>query len=294
MTLGNPQSIFDQRVYAQATEPADNRAGTLWVDTSTEPPVTKAYDTGSQSYVRVSVQNTEISDTEPSNPSEGDGWIDTSLNPPRFKLYDGASWNLSAPVTSVNGSTGDVSLAYGDLSDTGSDPVDSVNGQTGAVSVNDIGWFEDSNSPQTESNSADLSYTFGDVYDEYLIVLENITHEGSFDDDLLFRFNGYTGSNYNYYEANGGRSSGSTRITLVGELDVRFDDVNGEIRLNSAINSDMVGGSADMRTADQDKSATRFSYGDADPADAPVSEFTLYWAVENISGTVHVYGRDVY
>jgi len=38
------QSIFDQRVYAQDTAPNDTRQGNLWVDTSQDPPVTKAAD----------------------------------------------------------------------------------------------------------------------------------------------------------------------------------------------------------------------------------------------------------
>jgi len=45
--LQNSQAIFDQRVYAQDTEPADKRDGVIWVDTSVSPRETYVYSKSS-------------------------------------------------------------------------------------------------------------------------------------------------------------------------------------------------------------------------------------------------------
>jgi hypothetical protein len=46
-------SLFDQRVYAQATPPQDTRDGIIWVDTSLADKPTKVYSADTQSFVAV-------------------------------------------------------------------------------------------------------------------------------------------------------------------------------------------------------------------------------------------------
>ena len=46
-------SLFDQRVYAQATPPRDTRDGIIWVDTSLADKPTKVYSADTQSFVAV-------------------------------------------------------------------------------------------------------------------------------------------------------------------------------------------------------------------------------------------------
>jgi hypothetical protein len=48
-------SLFDQRVYAQATPPQDTRDGIIWVDTSLADKPTKVYSADTQSFVAVGV-----------------------------------------------------------------------------------------------------------------------------------------------------------------------------------------------------------------------------------------------
>ena len=48
-------SLFDQRVYAQATPPQDTRDGIIWVDTSLADKPTKVYSADTQSFVTVGV-----------------------------------------------------------------------------------------------------------------------------------------------------------------------------------------------------------------------------------------------
>ena len=44
-------SLFDQRVYAQATPPQDTRDGIIWVDTSLAAKPTKVYSADTESFV---------------------------------------------------------------------------------------------------------------------------------------------------------------------------------------------------------------------------------------------------
>ena len=48
-------SLFDQRVYAQATPPQDTRDGIIWVDTSLASKPTKVYSADTQSFVAVGI-----------------------------------------------------------------------------------------------------------------------------------------------------------------------------------------------------------------------------------------------
>ena len=48
-------SLFDQRVYAQATPPRDTRDGIIWVDTSLADKPTKVYSADTQSFVAVGI-----------------------------------------------------------------------------------------------------------------------------------------------------------------------------------------------------------------------------------------------
>jgi len=48
-------SLFDQRVYAQATPPQDTRDGIIWVDTSLADKPTKVYSADTQSFVAVGI-----------------------------------------------------------------------------------------------------------------------------------------------------------------------------------------------------------------------------------------------
>ena len=48
-------SLFDQRVYAQATPPQDIRDGIIWVDTSLADKTTKVYSADTQSFVSVGI-----------------------------------------------------------------------------------------------------------------------------------------------------------------------------------------------------------------------------------------------
>ena len=48
-------SLFDQRVYAQATPPQDTRDGIIWVDTSLADKPTKVYSADTQSFVGVGI-----------------------------------------------------------------------------------------------------------------------------------------------------------------------------------------------------------------------------------------------
>ena len=48
-------SLFDQRVYAQATPPQDTRDGIIWVDTSLAAKPTKVYSADTQSFVAVGI-----------------------------------------------------------------------------------------------------------------------------------------------------------------------------------------------------------------------------------------------
>jgi hypothetical protein len=48
-------SLFDQRVYAQATPPQDTRDGIIWVDTSLAVKPTKVYSADTQSFVAVGI-----------------------------------------------------------------------------------------------------------------------------------------------------------------------------------------------------------------------------------------------
>jgi hypothetical protein len=48
-------SLFDQRVYAQATPPQDTRDGIIWVDTSLADKPTKVYSADTQGFVAVGV-----------------------------------------------------------------------------------------------------------------------------------------------------------------------------------------------------------------------------------------------
>jgi len=48
-------SLFDQRVYVQATPPQDTRDGIIWVDTSLADKPTKVYSADTQSFVAVGV-----------------------------------------------------------------------------------------------------------------------------------------------------------------------------------------------------------------------------------------------
>ena len=48
-------SLFDQRVYAQATPPRDTRDGIIWVDTSLASKPTKVYSADTQSFVAVGI-----------------------------------------------------------------------------------------------------------------------------------------------------------------------------------------------------------------------------------------------
>jgi len=55
-------SLFDQRVYAQATPPQDTRDGIIWVDTSLADKPTKVYSADTQSFVAVGI--TDYSELE--------------------------------------------------------------------------------------------------------------------------------------------------------------------------------------------------------------------------------------
>ena len=48
-------SLYDQRVYAQATPPQDTRDGIIWVDTSVADKPTKVYSADTQSFVSVGI-----------------------------------------------------------------------------------------------------------------------------------------------------------------------------------------------------------------------------------------------
>ena len=48
-------SLYDQRVYAQATPPQDTRDGIIWVDTSLADKPTKVYSADTQSFVAVGI-----------------------------------------------------------------------------------------------------------------------------------------------------------------------------------------------------------------------------------------------
>lgn len=95
MTEGmGSRPISSRQVYPQDSEPADNRPGVLWVDTSQNPPATKVYDPDTATWEPVATSNVKVQDGEPSETKEGLIWVDTSTNPVEAKVYnaDTASW----------------------------------------------------------------------------------------------------------------------------------------------------------------------------------------------------------
>lgn len=98
------QTLADTRVYAQDTQPTDERDGIIWVDTSVSPRDTFVYSSASNSWELISPETWDIQNTAPNSPSDGDGWIDTSVNPPKVNVYNAsdATWRPYATENQLN------------------------------------------------------------------------------------------------------------------------------------------------------------------------------------------------
>lgn len=91
MTLGGSRSITDQRVYAQDTQPTDERDGVLWVDTSQSARPMSVYSASTAAWEPVAPESLHRQDTQPSSPSDGDVWVETDTSPQVVRTYDSAS-----------------------------------------------------------------------------------------------------------------------------------------------------------------------------------------------------------
>jgi len=75
--------------------------GQLWVDTNTNPPILKVYNSASfttVSFIPGSSVATSPSSTAPSSPTLGQLWLDTSQTPNELKVYDGANFVRVDPL----------------------------------------------------------------------------------------------------------------------------------------------------------------------------------------------------
>lgn len=88
MTLGGSRSITDQRVYAQNTQPADERDGVLWVDTSQSARPMFTYSADTAAWEPVAPDAIHRQGTEPAAPSDGDVWVETDVSPQVVRTYD--------------------------------------------------------------------------------------------------------------------------------------------------------------------------------------------------------------
>lgn len=99
----NSQTLADTRVYAQDTQPTDERDGIIWVDTSVSPRDTFVFSSASNSWENISPSNVHQQDTEPTNPKNGDLWVDTNRSRRFISVWDASipQWH---PVTRRNSS----------------------------------------------------------------------------------------------------------------------------------------------------------------------------------------------
>ena len=99
-------SLFDQRVYAQATPPQDTRDGIIWVDTSLADKPTKVYSADTQSFVAVAV--TDYSQLENRIiGSQVDEYIDGTLGQVESRGFQTPTNYASSDSANYEGTVGD-------------------------------------------------------------------------------------------------------------------------------------------------------------------------------------------
>ena len=95
-------SLFDQRVYAQATPPQDTRDGIIWVDTSLADKPTKVYSADTQSFVAVGIADYSQLENRIIG-TEVDQYIDGTLDQVESRGFQTPTNYASSNSTTYNG-----------------------------------------------------------------------------------------------------------------------------------------------------------------------------------------------
>lgn len=112
--VGQPETLYDRRIYAQDTQPADERDGVIWIDTSVSPRDKYVYSVDSASWESLTPQVTQSA-------SAAYGYMPKALDGSNPNWWDDATGTYNATNVIAGGS---VTTSVGTVDTFGSDMVD--------------------------------------------------------------------------------------------------------------------------------------------------------------------------
>lgn len=296
----NSQTLADTRIYAQDTQPTDERDGIIWVDTSVSPRDTYVYSNSSNSWEIISPESWTISDTAPNSPTDGDGWIDTSANPSRARVYNASTSNwrsyasenqYNSHVTDFNNHTGAAEPHHARPT-AGAGITEDANGNFNTAPDWNLDAEYSDGGTTTLFNTGFIALT---SYDEYMIHY-SVSTDATGTDHLGFRFNGDGGATTNYYfQKEGGAANNSTSEINLAPGGIYSNFIAGNMRVfNGPTDGDVTGGgykikgTIDNATFVSQDPAVRFEYTNE------ITSLRLFMTGGTAgTGRIEIYGRNL-
>lgn len=150
----------------------------------------------------------------------------------------------------------------------------------------EAGWKADGNSPVAVSGVSSYKYVVADEYDQYFITFEPEAGTNSINLDM--QINGLTGTDYNYVDYSGSKTSGDTVFSTVAYT------ATGSRRTFAMMCSGRWSGNFNVGNLISDGGTNRFNVGDHTNSTGPLDSFTfLEQNGYSFDLVLNVYGRDL-